>query len=158
MLFIACAEASSIDLRLRRRMQQMVKPAAPKTPKTDSGKSPNVVVTKTSNTPKKFNPTPTDTGNGKSGYTMTVAGSSWSLSWEKWIWGIVFIACGIPLNWLGLPWWKVLRLPIGALVGFFLCNYLEVYLVRPYVTYTETLKYIWFVIYIICALLGFLTF
>jgi hypothetical protein len=140
LLLISLIEASSIDLRLRRRMQKVVNPAPVNTPKTDIGKSPNDDKKKTSNSPKAVNPAPKDQGNGKSGYTMTIAGNAWSLSWEKWIWGIVFIVCGIPLNWLGLPWWKLLRLPVGALVGFFLCNYFEVYVVRPYVEYTETLK------------------
>merc|ERR1711935_781447 len=134
LLFITEAQAASYTKTLRRRMQQVVKPVTPKTSKADTGKSDTTNTGPTIKTPEKVDPRPSDNGDGTVGYKVTIGGHAWDLSWERWVWGIVFLVCGVPLNWLGLPWWKVLRLPIGAIVGFWICNYVEVYAVMPYVT------------------------
>lgn len=169
-LFVSLAQAYPIKLRRGRRIQQFVKPVVHKVTKPDTGKSD--VTKKSENTeksddknngptihaPEKVNPAPKVNANGTIGYKVTVGGHAWDLSWQKWIWGVVFLVFGVPLCLLGLPWWKLLRLPIGALVGFWTCNYLEVYAIMPYVTMTTALEYIWFASYFVAVVLGFVLF
>jgi len=81
-------------------------------------------------------------------YSMTIFGQKHSFTWDKWIWGIVFIIVGIPLTFLTISWWKFLRLPIGGIVGFFACNAIEVYIVMPYIEYTNGARIGWIIGYV----------
>lgn len=70
-----------------------------------------------------------DTGNSSSGssrynvnrgsynYNGIWAGYDVSTGAFKWIFGIIAAAIGLPLCFLGNPWWKFWALPIGVLVG-----------------------------------------
>merc|ERR1712167_424957 len=57
------------------------------------------------------------TSGGHTAVTMTIFGGRWTLTWDAWIWGIVFMAVGAVLCFLTLQWWKLLRIPLGGLIG-----------------------------------------
>ena len=110
----------------------------------------------------------TDTGttaaaNNSGTFKMRIFGSTWSLTWDKWIWSALFIGVGLPMCFLTISWWKLFRLPMGGLVGFFVCNALEVYAIMPYVNPNEEvlhemIKLVWLASYIVCITLGILLF
>jgi len=144
LIFVQAISAESV---LKRRKTQAVEADAVKTDtaKADTAKA--------------------DTGSSDETKTLEISifGSTWKLTWDKWIWSIAFVVAGLPLCFLTISMWKVLKIPMGGIVGFFVVNALEIYMIMPLVnpsndSYTSTIRMIWLAAYIVGAVLGVLLF
>lgn len=92
--------------------------------------------------------------------TVRIFGGTWSLTWDKWIWGIVFMVVGLVLCVLTLQWWKFLRIPLGGLIGFFVALCIMSYAVLPYVDDASAVgwKILWYSMVVIFGVLGVILF
>lgn len=96
-------------------------------------------------------------------YTIKIFGGTWSLTWDKWIWSIIFICLGVPMCFLTISMWKLFRIIYGGIIGFFVANALEVYCIMPFIypngeAYSAGWKIGWYVAYCVFALLGVIFF
>lgn len=113
-----------------------------------------------SSTPRTTTHTVTQT-NGA--YSIRIFGGTWTLTWDKWIWSIIFIALGLPMCFLTISMWKLFRITFGGIIGFFVANAIEIFCVMPYVypngeAYSAGWKICWYVAYVVFALMGILLF
>lgn len=133
----------AMTAKTTRRMQ-----AVQTTPAADTGSQPATASVHVS------------TSGGHTAVTMTIFGGQWTLTWDAWIWGIIFMAVGAVLCFLTLQWWKLLRIPLGGLIGFFLALAIMSYLITPYVSNPTAVgwRILWYCLVAVMCVVGVLLF
>jgi len=144
----------AMTAKTTRRMQAMqTQPAAaPTQPAADTG---NQVPD------SNAHPTVTASTSGRTvTYTINIFGANWTITWSVWIWGIVFMAVGAVLCFLTLQWWKLLRIPLGGLIGFFLAYAIMGNLIYPYVSNPAATGWsvLWYCLVAVMVVVGVLLF
>ena len=99
----------------------------------------------------------TDPTTGKTSFSIDFLGGQRNASWSKWVWGSILIVISIPIGFFTLPWWKFMRLPMGALTAFFALNILENVIMKNY-EWSDGARAGWIVAYSMAAVLGVIMF
>jgi len=92
--------------------------------------------------------------------TFKIFGGVWNLTWDKWVWGVVFMVLGLVLCIFTLMWWKFLRIPMGGLIGFFCALSILMYAINPYVADPSATgwKVLWYCMVTVLAIVGVVLF
>jgi len=141
LLMIAMMAIQAISAASTRRMQQAVQPQA------DTGNAGTASAS-------------TNTNGNSTTVSFKIFGGVWELTWDKWIWGIVFMVGGLVLCIFTLQWWKVLRIPLGGVIGFFCAFAILTYCINPYVADPKATgwKILWYCLVAVLCVVGVVLF
>lgn len=137
----------AMTAKTTRRMQAVQVPDSNAHPAADTGNAGTASVH-------------TNTTGGSTAVSIVVFGGVWTLTWDAWIWGIIFMVVGLVLCVLTLQWWKLIRLPLGGLIGFFAALAVMSYLVMPYVADRSAVGWtiLWYCLVAIFCVMGVILF
>jgi len=137
LLIIAMMAIQAISTQATRRMQSVQ-------PRSDAGTAS----------------ASTNTNGNSTTVSVKIFGGVWNLTWDKWIWGTVFILAGIVLCIFTLSWWKVLRIPLGGVIGFFCAFAILTYCINPYVADPNATgwKILWYCLIAVLCVVGIVLF
>lgn len=140
LLIIAMMAIQAISTQATRRMQAVQ-------PKADTGNAGTASGSATTN------------GN-QTTVSLKIFGGVWELTWDKWIWGIIFMVGGLVLCIFTLSWWKFLRIPIGGVIGFFCAFAILTYCINPYVADPKAMgwKILWYCLIAVMCVVGVVLF
>lgn len=138
LLIIAMMAIQAISTQSTRRMQAVQQPAA------DAGTAS----------------ASTNTNGNSTTVSVKLFGGVWNLTWDKWIWGVLFMVVGIVLCVFTLSWWKVLRIPLGGVIGFFCAFAILTYCIIPNVadSSAQGWKILWYCMVAVLCIVGVLLF
>lgn len=102
----------------------------------------------------------TNTNGNSTTVSIKIFGGVWELTWDKWIWGILFMVAGIVLCIFTLSWWKFLRIPLGGVIGFFCAFAILTYCINPYVAdpKAQGWKILWYCMVAVLCIVGVILF
>jgi len=143
LLILAMIAIQAISTKTTRRMQ-----AVQPTQTADSG------------TPHGTASGSATTNGNRTTVSFKIFGGTWDLTWDKWVWGIVFMVLGLVLCIFTLQWWKLLRIPMGGLIGFFCALSILMYCVNPYVADQSATgwKILWYAMVTVLVIVGVVLF